>query len=80
MGGQFLSFSRFLMGSPLFAGRAELFEVKLSLNRFLVLAGVIIHPSAFGALEPDEIFGIFGLCHAKSNLAINGGNCKFRHR
>ena len=64
------------MRRALFAGRAKLFKIKLPFNGFLVLAGVIIDPSAFGTLEPYEIFGIFGLCHAKSNLAIFMGNCK----
>jgi hypothetical protein len=65
------------MGRAFFAGRAEFFKIKLPFNGLLVFAGVIIYPSAFGALEPYEVFGISGLCHVKYNLAINSQFCKF---
>ena len=43
--------------------RAMLRERKLLLVRLLVLAGVIAHATARAALELDEIFREFRLCH-----------------
>jgi hypothetical protein len=44
------------MNRVLSALQAELLELKLALNSFLILARVVIAPIADGALETDQIF------------------------
>ena len=56
------------MSRMLPASFAELLQVELSLDLFLVLAGIIINPTASRALQPCKIFREFGLSHAGLNI------------
>jgi hypothetical protein len=58
------------MGGMLPAPLAEFLHIKLLRDKLLILAGIVIHPIALRALELDQIFAVFGLCHTCSILGI----------